>query len=225
MPRSMCWSPIAVILALSSVASSRAQSGAEVKGNLAITEKRGKTATDVADAVVWLEGGGAARPRKAEIATEKKKFLPRVLVVTTGSSVSFPNHDPFNHNVFSLSDEDPFDLGLYGRGETRIAQFSKPGIVRVYCNVHAQMSAFVVVRDTEWFTQPAADGSFRIGPVPAGKYRLRAWHERGGETSQDLEVPAAGLANVALELDASGFKFKPHLNKFGKPYDNEGRRY
>jgi hypothetical protein len=87
------------------------------------------------------------------------------------------------------------------------------------------MSAFVVVRDNEWYTQPSADGTFRIARVPPGKYRIRVWHERGGEAEQEVTVPAGGLDGVALALDATGFKFKQHLNKFGKPYDNEGRRY
>jgi len=196
-----------------------------VRGNLAITDKGGKQATDVGDAVIWLEGGGSVRPKKAEIATEKRQFLPHVVIVPVGSAVAFSNHDPFNHNVFSLSEDDPFDLGLYGRGETRSAPFAKPGIARVYCNVHAQMTAFVIVRDNPWFTQPSADGSFTLADVPAGSYRLRVWHERGGESTRPLDVPAAGIADLRLTLDASGFKFTPHLNKFGKPYDTDGRRY
>src|SRR5262249_1585025 len=149
------------------------QSGTSVRGKVAILEKGGKQATDVGDAVVWLEGPGPARPRRVEIATEKRQFLPRTVIVGTGSEVSFSNHDPFNHNVFSRSEENPFDLGLYGRGEIRTARFANPGVVRVYCNVHAQMSAFVVVRDNPWFTQPAADGSFELTDIPPGSYRLR----------------------------------------------------
>ena len=95
-------------------------------------------------------------PVQAEIGTADKAFSPHVLVVPVGSTVSFPNHDPFNHNVFSLSEENPFDLGLYGRGETRSVRFTRPGIVRVYCNVHAQMSALVVVRDSP-VVRPAAE--------------------------------------------------------------------
>jgi plastocyanin len=204
----------------------QAQSAVTVTGNLTIMEKGGKRATDVADAVVWLEGGQAgARPMRAEINTHDKKFLPHVIVVPAGSTVAFPNHDPFDHNVFSQSEEAPFDLGVYGRGQTRTTQFPRPGIIRVYCNVHASMSAYVLVQNGPYFTQPGADGSFTLAGVEPGSYTIHVWHERGGHQVQDLEVEPGGTSGVALSLDASGYKAKGHLNKFGKPYATEGRRY
>lgn len=211
------------------VAGTAARAGAlpgqsvEVRGKLTILDKGGKLAPDVADAVVWIEGASGGRPAPAEILTRDKTFIPGVVVVAPGASVSFPNHDPFNHNVFSLSEEAPFDLGLYGRGETRVAWFPKPGIARVYCNVHAQMWAVVVVVDGPLVARPRPDGSFAIAGVRPGRHTLRAWHLRGGETTLTVEVGGAGTAGVELTLDASTYKHKPHLNKFGKPYD--GRRY
>src|SRR6185312_12192439 len=155
----------------------------------------------------------AAPPVSAQIGTEKKEFSPHVLVIPAGSTVSFPNHDPFNHNVFSLSVETPFDLGLYSRGQARSVTFSRPGIIRVYCNVHAQMSAIVVVRDNPYFTQPQSDGTFSLASVPAGTYMLHAWHERVPEVTRQVQVPAGGIADLTLALDARGYQFKPHLNK------------
>jgi len=146
--------------------------------------------------------------------------------VTAGSTVEFPNSDPFDHNVFSLSQEGLFDLGLYGRGMAKSTGFTRPGIIRVYCNVHAQMSAFVVVRDSPFYAQPGGDGSFSIGPVPPGSYTLRAWHERASELPpQTVQVGASGLSRLELQLDARGYKFVQHLNKFGQPYPTRGRRY
>jgi plastocyanin len=182
---------------------------------------------DVGQAVVWLATPSpvAVVAVHAEMGTTGKELSPHVLVVPVGSTISFPNHDPFNHNVFSLSEENPFDLGLYGRGEGRSVKFTRPGIVRVYCNVHAQMSAIVVVRDNPYVTQPESDGSFSLPSVPAGSYQLHVWHERAPEVTRQVQVPPAGIGNLALELDARGYRFKPHLNKFGQPYPQQGRRY
>jgi plastocyanin len=200
---------------------------AGVSGRVIMLEKENQSGDDVGQAVIWLSGpaGQARAPVSTDVGTSKKEFSPHVLVVPVGSTVSFSNYDPFNHNVFSLSEESPFDLGLYGRGEVRSVRFDKPGVVRVYCNVHAQMSALVLVQDTPWYTQPGSDGSFTLGDVPYGSYTLHAWHERAPEVSQPLTVPPEGLDQIALELDARGYEFKPHLNKHGQPYPQQGRRY
>lgn len=198
---------------------------AAVRGKLAIKDKGGKLAKDVADAVVWLEGPKSARPTQVEVVTKDKAMVPGVVVLAPGSTVAFPNLDPFNHNVFSVSPEATFDLGSYGRGIARSASLQKPGLVRVYCNVHAQMGTVILVLETPYIARPGTDGAFQFDRVPPGPYTLVAWHERGGRTSERIEVSAAGQTDVALSLDASGFKAQPHLNKFGKPYDADGRRY
>jgi plastocyanin len=199
-----------------------------VAGTVVVRDKNDRQAEDVGQAVVWLEASGLPAPPADTVVvqTEGKEFRPRITVVTVGSTVSFPNHDPFNHNVFSLSSESPFDLGLYGRGRSKSAQFPSAGLVRVYCNVHATMSAVVLVVPTTLHARPAADGTFRLDAVPAGRYTLKAWHERGGAVAeQALVVPARGSADLRIELDARQFKPVPHLNKFGQPYRTAGRRY
>jgi plastocyanin len=199
---------------------------ADVRGRVTLVEKGNRSSDDVGQAVVWLEGGaGRAAPVQAEISTADKAFSPHVLVVPVGSTVAFPNHDPFNHNVFSLSEEQPFDLGLYGRGQARSIRLERAGIIRAYCNVHVQMSALIVVRDGPYFSQPSGDGSFALPAVSPGQYILHAWHERAPEMTRPVDVPAAGLTDLALELDARGYRFRPHLNKFGQPYPQQGRRY
>ena len=199
---------------------------AEISGRIVMIDKGDRPAEDVGQAVVWLAGASApVTPVEVEIGTSDKAFSPHVLAVPAGSTVGFPNHDPFNHNVFSLSEGNAFDLGLYGRGETRAMRFTQPGIVRVYCNVHAQMSAIVVVRDNPYFAQPSSDGSFRLASVPPGRYTLHLWHERAPEVTRELIVPDTGVGALVLELDARGYRFTPHRNKHGQPYPQQGRRY
>ncbi|MFI5235443.1 MAG: hypothetical protein ACHQXA_07020, partial [Gemmatimonadales bacterium] len=122
-----------------------------VTGRLILLDKGNKVASDVGQAVVWLTPlrGTAPLPRAihAVVTAENKTFTPHVAVLPVGSTVTFPNRDGFDHNVFSLSDAGPFDLGLYERGDGKSATFAKPGIIRVYCNIHSTMSAFIVVRD------------------------------------------------------------------------------
>jgi plastocyanin len=204
-----------------------AVSAVSVSGRLTILDRGDRAAEDVGDAVVWLEGPGlpAAAPVQAQMANEDKAFTPHVLVVPVGSTITFGNHDPFDHNVFSPTEGNAFDLGLYDRDETRAARFPAPGVVRVYCNVHATMGAFVVVRDSRAWAMPAGDGSFTLADVPPGDYTLHAWHERATEVVQRVTVGPGGARDVALQLDARGWRPAPHLNKFGKPYPAPGRRY
>jgi plastocyanin len=178
---------------------------------------------------LYLEGPVAAvvaaQPVTVEIAITDKTYAPEVVVVPVGSSVRFPNHDPFNHNVFSASELNSFDLGLYGRGVTRSQTFAHPGLVRVYCNVHPRMVAYVQVMANRYFAQPGADGSFTIDNVPPGSYRLHVWHERTpAEVVQEITVGSGSVEPLEIALDARGYRLEPHRNKFGKNYPtNAGR--
>ncbi len=215
-------------VALAGLASAPAsQPVATVGGRVTIVERGNKPGTDIGQAVVWLEavGAKAPAPKAASVFTEGKEFRPRVSVIPAGSSITFPNNDPFNHNVFSLSEEGMFDLGLYGRGQAKATKFTRPGVIRLYCNVHATMAAFVVVLDNAWYAQPSADGTFSIAGVPPGKYTLRAWHERAPQISREVDVGAQGITNLDLQFDGRGYKFVQHLNKFGQPYSKGGARY
>jgi plastocyanin len=200
---------------------------AAVAGRLVVLDRGGRSAADVGEAVVWLEGTGLPRaaPAEGRIDTERKRFVPHVLVVAAGSSVAFPNHDPFDHNVFSRTEGSAFDLGLYERGASRSTRFQRAGVVRVHCNVHAQMSAVVVVRDNGAWARPSSDGSFALPDVPPGDYVLHAWHERAPEITRPITVPPGGLRDLALEMDARGWRYQPHLDKNGRPYPKQGRRY
>jgi plastocyanin len=214
----------------STAQSGRPQIRGSISGRVTVMDEGDKVAEDVSQAVLWIETDTAVtvRPDTVIVNTSKKEFRPHVAVVPVGSYVEFPNSDPFDHNVFSLSDNAMFDLGTFGRGESRGTTFDKPGIIRIFCNVHANMSGTIVVRDNPYFDQPLADGSFTIPEVPVGTYRLHVWHERARETATlEVDVPEGGISGLAIELDARGYVFVQHLNKFGRPYSNarRGRRY
>src|SRR5213596_930713 len=216
---------IALLAGLSCIAWQRGAAQGRVSGRIAVLEKKNKPSPDLSSAVVYLEGARPpAPPVTVQVAINDKEFVPRVVVVPLGSTVRFPNHDPFDHNVFSASGPDPFDLGQYGRGEAKTWTFRSPGLVRVFCNIHPRMVAFVQVMAGRHFTQPAADGSFEISPVPPGTWVLHAWHERSPEVTQTVSATTAGASGIELALDARGFRWTPHKNKYGKDYPtNAGR--
>jgi hypothetical protein len=120
--------------------------------------------------------------------------------VTIGSTIDFPNEDPFFHNVFSLSRAAAFDLGRYPPGETRDRRFNRTGVVKVFCKIHAQMSALIMVLDHPWFTMPADDGSFTLPSLSPGEHVVVAWHERIGERRERVRVNAGGTASVMFTL-------------------------
>ena len=198
----------------------------EVRGRITIVERGGDRTNDLPNAVVWLQPAREVRAttvRRVEIGMESKRFVPAVRVVPVGSTVEFPNLDPFRHNVFSNIGPSEFDLGLYARGESRGARFERPGVHPIFCNIHSRMVAYVVALATAHFAQPEPDGRFALADVPPGRYTLRVWHDRGGEHAREVEIPAAGLDGLEIGLDARGYRFVQHKNKFGQEYTATGR--
>jgi plastocyanin len=137
---------------------------------------------------------------RATVGQRDEAFTPRVLAVGRNSIVEFPNLDPFFHDVFSLSRAATFDLGRYPQGQTRERRFTKTGIVKVFCNIHSDMSATLMVFDHRLFATPAPDGAFLIDDVPAGSWKLNAWHERIGATTKAVQVVAGETARVEFTL-------------------------
>ncbi len=137
---------------------------------------------------------------RATIAQRDEQFFPHVVAVSVGSSVEFPNEDTIFHNVFSLSRPATFDLGRYPSGTSRGQTFQKPGIVKVYCQIHSHMSAVVRVFDHGWFTIPGDNGTFALDGVPPGSYTLVAWHERIGERRDRITIRAGATTEITFTL-------------------------
>jgi len=142
----------------------------------------------------------AVTPMRAEIRQRGENFVPRVIAVTVGSTVDFPNDDPIYHNVFSLSRTKTFDLGRFPQGKSRGQVFDKPGVVKVFCQIHSHMSATVMVFDHPWFAVPDESGTFDLPGVPLGQHQITAWHERLGDTTQPLRIETGRPATIDFIL-------------------------
>lgn len=150
---------------------------------------RGATPRDV---VVYLEGTGArsasAAPRTPQLKQINQSFEPHVLGVPVGTTVDFPNGDLVYHNVFSYSKAKKFDLGYYGKGKSKTVKFDRPGVVQVFCDIHSNMSAYVLVVDSPFVTQPDDAGAYAFPELPNGTYTLRVWHPDLGDRSTTVTV-------------------------------------
>jgi plastocyanin len=200
---------------------------ATVAGRIAMLERSREPTTDLGNTVIYLvpldTASPALSPASTSIAMNGRAFVPRLRIVTPGSRVAFPNQDPFSHNIFSTTPGAAFDLGLYPSGKSKDARFRRAGAFPVYCNIHPRMTAYVVVAPTPWFTQAGNDGRWSIEGVPTGRYKLHVWHERAKESETEVIVTSSGVSGLATQLDARGFRFAQHKNKFGKDYDKTGK--
>jgi plastocyanin len=163
-------------------------------------------ASELANVVIYLdslpwsgEPGAAPGAGRLQIEQRDETFVPHVLPVLRGSTVDFPNDDPLFHNVFSLSSARTFDLGRYPKGTSKSVRFDRAGIVQVFCHIHSDMSAVVLVLDNPYFAIPA-DGRYAIPDVPPGEYTLVAWHERIKPISQRVRVTADSVTVVDFNI-------------------------
>lgn len=170
-------------------------------------------ADEIRNVVLYLNASDAGThdatpPASAhvEMVQRDERFVPHVLPVLRGTTVRFPNDDDVFHNVFSLSTARTFDLGRYPKGNAKSVTFDRAGVVQVFCHIHSDMSAVVLVLDDPHFTTPNESGHFTLADVPPGEYTLVAWHERirpiqrtirvvAGETTRtdfDIPLPSGG---------------------------------
>ena len=154
-----------------------------------------------AGAVVWLEAPAAPRPPRRVVVDQRNlAFSPTVVALPTGSTVRFPNNDTVLHNVFSFRDGKKFDLGLYPVGQVRDVKFDRPGVSRLFCNIHPGMAAYIVVVDSPYYAVTSRQGDFSLPAVPAGQYIYHAWRAGAApitgkvtvtaETSLEVQWPA-----------------------------------
>ena len=180
--------------------------GAAFAGTLEGRVRVRRTTADLDSFVVSVDDidGPFSVPTRPVMMDQKSlRFVPHVLPILVGTSVQFPNSDPLAHNVFSISEAKRFNLGLYGPGTVRQVRFDRPGVVQLLCNVHLEMSGYIVVLKNPYFARTAADGTYRIAGVPAGKHRVRCWHERFPEQAKVVDVPTNGAAALDFDMEAA----------------------
>lgn len=187
-----------------------------------VLKKAGGGDVDPSGVVIYLESVPGGEPNAADkvhpqVHQRDLQFTPALTVVTTGTTVDFPNDDKVFHNVFSFSEASKFDLGLYKSGTSKSVTFRRPGVVNVYCNIHPEMISKIKVLDTTFYAVAGKDGAFRIPSVPPGSYPIVAWQAFGAEYRGQVTVQAGGTATVNIELSA-GLPELRHLRKDGTPY-------
>ena len=210
------------VLAAALGSASAAQPTGRVVGMVKISEADGEPA--VADVVVYLLGfNEPATDKVTTIAQKGRKFVPALVAVTVGEKVEFPNFDPFLHNVFSQSPPRKFDLGSFPKGETKEISFPEAGVVDVYCNIHPEMAATIIVLPNRRHTVAGPDGKFAIDGVPPGDWTVWAFARRARPVSARVTVKAGADATVDLAI-ARGAE-PAHLNKYGEKYKDGGPTY
>jgi plastocyanin len=181
----------------------RAPLGTSAYGRRGVAPKPSAVGPETRKVVIFLSGvksSSPPAPMRVQMVQRGEQFIPPVAAVTVGSTVAFPNEDPFFHNVFSLSRARTFDLGRFPSGASRERSFPQAGVVKVYCDIHSHMSALIMVLDHPWFTIPDESGTFTLPPVPAGEYTLVAWHERIGEQRRRIQVEPGGSTRATFTL-------------------------
>ena len=229
---------MALVLVLSLVSVSSGQSeGSTVEAQVIVNYVHGKASqSGNEDVVVWLMPldhdmrQAPARARHYQMVQKDKQFHPHVLAVPVGAPVEFPNLDPWFHNVFSLYKGERFDLGLYEAGTSRTVHFDRPGVSFIFCNIHPEMSAYVLALETPYFAVSNRRGQIRIANVPPGRYRIEVWFERAESTemaklSREVTVTDPTTSIGRIEVRESPLAIPPHDDKHGQPYQTDRTPY
>jgi len=207
-----------------------------VTGQIYVQGQRGAKRPDNSEVVVWLtpisqsDAGSETRRNPSQrrvqrIIQKRKQFVPHMVIIPVGGEVEFPNLDPFFHNVFSLFEGKRFDLGLYEAGSTRTVKFDRAGVCYIFCNIHPEMGAVVIVLGTPYSAISDTDGKITIPGVPPGRYRMDMWSEKASPDELkslgrivNFDENAVSLGRI--QLSGSHQFLELHLNKYGAPYDS-----
>ena len=212
---------LAIVAALAGAAA--AEPGGRVVGSVKITEADGKPAT--ADVIVYVVGFTEPPGKdRTVIAQRGRKFVPDLVGITVDELVEFPNNDPFLHNVFSQSQPRKFDLGSFKRGETKEKQFPAAGVVDVYCNIHPEMAATILVLPNRRHVLARPDGHYAIEGVPPGDWQVFAYTRRATKPVSARVTVQAG-AEVTVDFSIVRGPEPAHLNKYGEKYHDAGQVY
>jgi plastocyanin len=208
---------------------SSAATGAILSGTVVLRDSRVDAVNkqnDFSGVVVsaQLVSGGLPAPPAAHatMLQKGKMFTPHILPVMAGTTVDFPNFDPVFHSAFSIYSGQIFDVGLYPPGTSKSVRFTRPGVLRVFCNIHPAMSAIILVLNTPWFVKTAKNGSFEMD-VPPGDYDLSVFHERATEQAladlaHRIVVSDQPLRVPPITVSEAGYLVAPHKNKYGRDY-------
>jgi plastocyanin len=217
-------------LICSSLLGAGALHAATLSGAIALRDSQAESVTKhkdysgvVISAIPVSADAAVPAPRHSTMLQKNKTFTPHVLPIATGTTVDFPNADPIFHNAFSSYSGQIFDVGLYPPGANRSVRFTRPGVVRVFCNIHPTMSAIILVVNSPYFATTGKDGSWEMN-LPPGDYDIRVFHERATEQtlaglSLRIVVGDQPVRVPTIAVSEAGYLLAPHRNKYGHDYD------
>ena len=215
---------LAVVGALAGRGVAESHAPGWIAGTIAVTEPDGKPAS-AADVIVYVVGFSEPPTDKVTTVAQKgRKFTPDLVAITVGEKVAFPNYDAFLHNVFSLSGTRKFDLGSFTRGESKERLFPEAGVVDVYCNIHPEMAATILVLPNRRHVNASAEGKFRIDGVPPGEWTVFAYTRRATKPVSTKVTVTSG-AETPVDLALVRGAEPAHLNKYGEKYKDSTQVY
>lgn len=213
----MRWTCAAALVATGLCTQVWAVSAGTLSGTITVTDPEGKSVAP-AGAIVYVVGFSEEPPAAPAIIEQRgRRFVPELVAVTAGQEISFPNRDAFLHNVFSSSSVRPFDLGSYKQGESKKKSFPRAGAVDVYCNIHPEMAATILVLPNRRFARVDGAGRFQITGIPKGQWQAFAY-VRLASRPVSAPVTITEETPATLELTLVRGAATAHVNKYGEAY-------